>query len=61
MLVLNDIMNDKEKIENALEVIEKMIELAEDDIEQNVPCSDARLEVLGDIKRILVPEFDLKS
>ena len=47
-------MNDKEKIENALEVIEKMIELAEDDIEQNVPCSDARLEVLGDIKRILV-------
>ena len=53
-------MNDKEKIANALEIIEKMIELEEDDNEQGVPCSSEKLEVLDSIKRILVPEFDLK-
>ena len=53
-------MNDSEKIKNALEIIEKMIDLAEDDLEQGVPCSSEKLEVLESIKRILVPEFDLK-
>ena len=53
-------MNDSEKIKNALEVIEKMIDLEEDDNEQGVPCSMKKIEVLESIKRILVPEFDLK-
>ena len=53
-------MNDSEKIKNALEIIEKMIDLAEDDLEQCVPCSSEKIEVLESIKRILVPEFDLK-
>ena len=53
-------MNDKEKIENALEVIEKMIDMAEEDHEQDVPCAGKELQVLESIKRILVPEFDLK-
>ena len=54
-------MNDKEKIENALEVIEKMIELAEEEHEDNVPCKGSELRVLESIKKLLVPEFDLKS
>ena len=53
-------MNDSEKIKNALEVIEKMIDLEEDGYEQGVSCSSEKLEVLESIKRILVPEFDLK-
>jgi len=58
--MLNDIMNDSEKIKNALEVIEKMMEIEESDYEQGVECSSEKLEVLESIKRILVPEFDLK-
>ena len=53
-------MNDSEKIKNALEVIEKMMEVEGDDYEQGVECSSEKLEVLESIKRILVPEFDLK-
>jgi hypothetical protein len=49
-----------EKIKNALEIIEKMIELADDDLEQGVPCSSEKIGVLESIKKILVPEFDLK-
>ena len=54
-------MNDKEKIENALEVIEKMIDIEKDDLEQGVSCSREKIRVLESIKQILVPEFDLKS
>jgi len=39
-------MDDKEKIKNALDVIEKMIDFAEDDSEQGVPCSSEKIEVL---------------
>ena len=53
-------MDDSEKIKNALEIIEKMIDLAEDDLEQDVSCSSEKIEVLESIKQILVPEFDLK-
>jgi len=53
-------MNDSEKIKNALEVIEKMMEIEESDYEQGVECSSEKLEVLESIKRILVPELDLK-
>ena len=55
---MND-MNDKEKIENALDVIEKMIEM-EEDHEDNVPSAGKKLRALESIKKILVPEFDLK-
>ena len=50
----------KEKIENALEIIEKMIELEEEGKEQGVECSSEKIEALESIKRILVPEFDLE-
>ena len=56
---MND-MNDKEKIENALDVIEKTIEMEEEDHEDNVPCAGKKLRVSESIKKILVPEFDLK-
>ena len=46
-------MNDKEKIRNALDVIERMIDFAEGDLEQGVKCSSEKLEVLEDIKKIL--------
>ena len=46
-------MNDKEKIKNALDVIERMIDFAEDDLEQGVPCSSEKIEVLESIKKIL--------
>ena len=51
-------MNDKEKIENALDVIEKMIEMEKEDREEMIPCSGKKLRVLESIKKILVPEFD---
>ena len=41
------------KIKEALEVIEKMINLEEDDCEQGVPCSMEKLVVLESIKEIL--------
>ena len=53
-------MNDTEKIKNALEVIEKMIEMEKEDHEEFVPCAGKKLRVLESIKKILVPEFDLK-
>jgi len=53
-------MNDTEKIKNALEVIEKMIDMAEKHHEQDLRCWSTELEVLNAIKKILVPEFDLK-
>ena len=46
-------MNDKEKLEKALEKIEKMINLEQDDYEQGVPCSREKIRVLESIKEIL--------
>jgi len=38
--------NSKEKIEEALDMIEKMIEDVEGHYEQGVPCSSEKIEVL---------------
>ena len=39
-------LTDKEKIKEAFDMIEKMIEDVEGDYEQDVPCSSERIEVL---------------
>ena len=39
-------LTDKEKIKEALDMIEKMIEDVEGDYEQDVPCSSEKIEVL---------------
>ena len=43
----------QEKIKEALDMIEKMIEGEENNIEQGVPCSSEKIEVLEEIKKIL--------
>ena len=39
-------LTDKEKIKEAFDMIEKMIEDVEGDYEQCVPCSSEKIEVL---------------
>ena len=39
-------VNDSEKIKESLDMIEKMIEDADDNLEQGVPCSSEKIEVL---------------
>jgi len=46
-------VNDSEKIKESLDMIEKMIEDADDNLEQGVPCSSEKIEVLEATKKIL--------
>ena len=41
------------KIKESLDMIEKMIEDADDNLEQGVPCSSEKIEVLEATKKIL--------
>ena len=51
-------MNDKEKIKEVLKEIDTMIHIEEDDLEQGVPCSPEKIDVLESIKAMIIRESE---